>query len=120
MNEVRTVVMRDREVVWMRDGISTTMRYMPDPRDSQVYHVIFKTVCLLASHPDDVVVRTVWTNEGASFTICAHADDLETVFGRESLIEESLQHVLREMGTRLGRRFAITVDRDIDRAEDVA
>jgi predicted RNA-binding protein YlqC (UPF0109 family) len=93
---------------------------MPDPRDSQVYHVIFKTVCLLATHPNDVVVRTVWTNEGASFTILAHPDDLVTVFGRESLIEESLQHVLREMGARMGRQFAITVDRDIDRAADVA
>ena len=93
---------------------------MPDPRDSQVYHVIFKTVCLLASHPDDVVVRTIWTNEGASFTICAHVDDLETVFSRERLIEDSLQHVLREMGTRMGRQFAISVDRDIDRAKDVA
>jgi len=93
---------------------------MPDPRDFQVYHVIFKTVCLLASHPNDVVVRTVWTNEGASFTICVHRDDLEMVFDRESLIEESLQHVLREMGARLGRRFVMTVDRDLDREEDVA
>ena len=120
MTELRTVVMRDREVVWLRDGESATMINMPDPRDFQVYHVIFKTVCLLASHPDEVVIRTVWTNEGASFTILAHPDDLETVFGRESLIEESLQHVLREMGTRLGRQFAISVDRDIDRAQDVA
>lgn len=93
---------------------------MPDPRDSQVYHVIFKTVCLLASHPDDVVVRTVWTNEGASFTICVHADDLDTVFSRENLIEDSLQHLLREMGTRVGRHFTISVERDLDSARDVA
>jgi predicted RNA-binding protein YlqC (UPF0109 family) len=93
---------------------------MPDPRDFQVYHIIFKLICLLTRYPDEVVIKTLWTNEGASFTICVHRDDLVAVFGGGSRLEESLQHVLEEMGTRLGRRFSVTVDRESGRNEDVA
>ena len=83
---------------------------MPDPRDSSVYQILFKIVHLLARHPEDVVVKTLWTNEGATFAISVHPEDRHTIFGGMSHIEESLGHFLREADLRLDRRFAMTVE----------
>jgi hypothetical protein len=52
------------------------MERMPDPRDVSVYHTLYKVVCALAERPHDVLLQTVFTQEGAVFTLRMHTEDI--------------------------------------------
>jgi predicted RNA-binding protein YlqC (UPF0109 family) len=49
---------------------------LPDPRDVSVHKLLLKIVGVLVDRPEFVVIQTQVTEDGATFTVHAHPDDL--------------------------------------------
>jgi predicted RNA-binding protein YlqC (UPF0109 family) len=55
---------------------------MPDPRDVSVSMLLSKIVRALVGRPEFVVIKTHAAEEGASFSIDVHPDDVGKIIGR--------------------------------------
>ncbi|HEX9200904.1 MAG TPA: KH domain-containing protein [Acidobacteriaceae bacterium] len=87
---------------------------MADPRDVSVYHVLFKIVSSLVDHSGEVIIQTVMTSEGATFTVSVHKDDVAQLVGDGGRIAEAIRIILRGFGARMQRRFTLIIEDEPD------
>jgi predicted RNA-binding protein YlqC (UPF0109 family) len=83
---------------------------MSDPRDVSVYHLLFKMVSSLVDHPEDVIIQTLLTNEGVTFTIRVHPEDVQKLIGEQARNIQSLRNIVDGAGLKLDRRFTLLIE----------
>jgi predicted RNA-binding protein YlqC (UPF0109 family) len=83
---------------------------MPKTEDFPVYQLLFKMVCAFVDHTDWVTIKTVWTDDGATFIASVHPEDLEGLLARREENADSIRTILAEVGTKLGRRFSVVFE----------
>ena len=86
---------------------------MPDPRDISVYKLLFKMVTALVDRPEFVVIKTQVTEDGATFTVDAHADDTGKLIGKQGRNAQSLRIITSGAGKKLRRCYAIAIQNEI-------
>ncbi|MDP9051505.1 MAG: KH domain-containing protein [Acidobacteriota bacterium] len=83
---------------------------MPDPRDVSVSKLLSKTVCAMVDRPEFVVINAHAAEEGASFTIEVHPDDVGKIIGKQGRNAKSLRMIVSAIGQKLHRRYVLLVD----------
>jgi predicted RNA-binding protein YlqC (UPF0109 family) len=86
---------------------------MSDPRDFPVYRLLFNIVCDLVDHSDKVVIKTVWTDDGATFAISVHPDDTGELIGKEGENANSIRTIVDGAGVKVGRKFIVAFDTNL-------
>jgi predicted RNA-binding protein YlqC (UPF0109 family) len=85
------------------------MERMPDPRDVSVYHTLYKVVCALAERPHDVLLQTVFTQEGAVFTLRMHTEDMLRLNGEHGRQLDAVRTILEGAAERSARRYELVI-----------
>ena len=83
---------------------------MPDPRDVSVSKLLSKIVCAMVDRPEFVVINTHTAEEGASFSIDVHPDDVGKIIGKQGRNAKSLRIIVGAVGQKLHRRYVLVVD----------
>ena len=83
---------------------------MADPRDVSVSKLLSKIVCALVDRPEFVVIKTQAAEEGASFAIDVHSDDVGKIIGKQGRNAKSLRTIVSAIGQKLHRRYVLVVD----------
>ena len=64
----------------------------------------------MVDRPEFVVIKTQAAEEGASFSIDVHPEDVGKIIGKQGRNAKSLRIVLSAIGKKLHRRYAIDID----------
>jgi len=83
---------------------------MPDPRDVSVSKLLSKIVCALVDRPEFVVIKMHAAEEGVSFAIDVHRDDIGKIIGKQGRNAKSLRIIVGAVGQKLHRRYVVVVD----------
>jgi uncharacterized protein len=83
---------------------------MPDPRDVSVYQMLHNIVRALVDHPQQAVIKTDWTRDGAVFTIQVHPDDAGKIIGKQGRNAKAIRTIIAGVATKLRRRYVIDID----------
>ena len=83
---------------------------MPDPRDVSISKLLSNIVCTMVDRPEFVVIKTQAAEEGASFSIDVHPDDVGKIIGRQGRNAKSLRIIVSAVGQKLHRRYVLVVD----------
>jgi predicted RNA-binding protein YlqC (UPF0109 family) len=83
---------------------------MSDPKDFPVYQLLFSIVCALVDHPDKVVIKTVWADDGATFSISVHPDDARKLIGKQGENANPIRTIVDGAGVKVGRKFIVVFD----------
>jgi hypothetical protein len=71
---------------------------MPDPRDVSVSKLLSNIVCAMVDRPEFVVIKTHAAEEGASFSINVHRDDVGKIIGKQGRNAKSLRIIVSAVG----------------------
>jgi predicted RNA-binding protein YlqC (UPF0109 family) len=85
---------------------------MPDLRDVSVYHLVFKLVSALVEHNDEILVQTVLTNEGMTFSVRVHADDLQQLVGEQGRNADAIRTLIDSAGNKVKRRYSLVIEHE--------
>jgi predicted RNA-binding protein YlqC (UPF0109 family) len=80
-----------------------------DPRDVSAHQLLYRIVCALVDHCDEVSITAEPGIDGATFLIGAHAEDVGKIIGSQGRTAQSVRTVISGMGRKLGRRFTVVV-----------
>jgi hypothetical protein len=83
---------------------------MHDPKDMFVSGLLAKIVCSLVDRPEFVVIKAHASEEGASFSIDAHRDDVGKIIGKQGRNAKSLRIIVSAIGQKLNRRYLVLVN----------
>jgi predicted RNA-binding protein YlqC (UPF0109 family) len=83
---------------------------MPDPRDVAVSKLLSKIVYAMVDRPEFVVIKAHAAEEGASFSIDVHPDDVGKIIGKQGRNAKSLRIIVSAVGQKLHRRYVLVVD----------
>jgi predicted RNA-binding protein YlqC (UPF0109 family) len=93
---------------------------MPDLRDASVYHLIFKLVSALVEHNDEIIVQTVLTNEGMTFSVRVHPEDLQHLVGEQGRNADAIRTLIDSAGNKLKRRYSLVIEHEHALASELA
>ena len=82
----------------------------PDPRDVSVQHLLFRLIGALVDHPDETAIRLVSGEEGATFLINAHPEDVGKIIGAQGRTAKSLRTIVSGIGRKQGRKFTVVIE----------
>jgi predicted RNA-binding protein YlqC (UPF0109 family) len=82
----------------------------PDPRDVLVQHLLFRLISVLVDHPSETAIRLVSGEEGATFLINAHPDDVGKIIGAQGRTAKSLRTIVSGIGRKMGRKFTVVIE----------
>jgi predicted RNA-binding protein YlqC (UPF0109 family) len=83
---------------------------MSDPRDASAYSVLFAFIRALIDQTEELLIQATVTEEGATFTVHVHTDDLGKVIGKQGRTARALRTLLGAMGTKLGRHYSLNIE----------
>jgi predicted RNA-binding protein YlqC (UPF0109 family) len=81
-----------------------------DPRDASVYRLLFRMTCAMVDYPSDVTIQTETGDDGATFTIRAHAGDVGKIIGAQGRNARALRTLVSAIGRKQQRRFNVVID----------
>ena len=70
--------------------------------------MLFRIVRTIVDHPREVTIKTVWTTDGATFTVLVHPDDIHTFVGKGHCAR-SIRTVVRGWEMKSQRRFDVFI-----------
>ena len=83
---------------------------MSDPRDFPVYQLLFQIVSAVVDHADKIVIKTLWEDDGATFSVVVHPDDTGKLIGTHGRMANSVRIILSAIGLKLKRRFIVIIE----------
>jgi predicted RNA-binding protein YlqC (UPF0109 family) len=86
---------------------------LSDPRDISVYKLLLKIVGVLVDRPEVVVIQIQATEDGATFTVHAHPDDIGKLIGKQGRNAQSLRIITSGAGMKLRRRYVVAIHEEI-------
>jgi predicted RNA-binding protein YlqC (UPF0109 family) len=81
-----------------------------DPRDAAIHGLLFRMICAMVDYPSDVTIQTEAGNDGATFTIRAHAEDVGKIIGAQGRNARALRTLVSAIGRKQQRRFNVVID----------
>jgi uncharacterized protein len=81
-----------------------------DPRDASVYRLLFRMICALVDYPSEVTIQTEASNDGATFIIRAHPEDVGKIIGAQGRNARSLRTLVSAIGRKQQCRFNVVID----------
>jgi hypothetical protein len=84
-----------------------------DPRDTAVYQLLLRMTYALVDHPGAVAIRTEAGDEGATFIIRAHPDDVGKIIGAQGRNARALRTIVSAIGRKQQRRFNLVIDEGV-------
>jgi len=84
-----------------------------DPRDAAVYGLLFRMTCALVDHSSEVTIQTEAGDEGATFTVRAHPEDVGKIIGAQGRNARALRTLVSAIGRKQQRRFNVVIDEGV-------
>jgi predicted RNA-binding protein YlqC (UPF0109 family) len=81
-----------------------------DPRDVPVYHLLHKMICLLVDYPGELAIEAQAEDEGVTFLIGAHPEDVGKIIGAQGRNAKSLRTIVSGIGSKMHRRFTLVIE----------
>jgi uncharacterized protein len=81
-----------------------------DPRDASVYRLLFRMTCAMVDHSSEVTIKTEASDDGATFTIRAHREDVGKIIGAQGRNARALRTIVSAAGRKQQRRFNVVID----------
>lgn len=82
---------------------------LPDSRDVPVSKLLHKIVSALIDQPEFLSIKTIATEDGATFTIEAHPDDTGKLIGKQGRNAHSIRIIGKAAGMKLHRHYLIDI-----------
>lgn len=82
---------------------------LPDPRDVPISKLLQKIVSTLVDRPEFLSVKTSATEDGATFTIDMHPDDIGKLIGKQGRNAKSIRTLLGAAGMNLRWRYTVVI-----------
>ena len=83
---------------------------MPHARAYPVYRLLFQILSVVVDHQDQIMIKTIWTDEGGTFMVSVSPEDEGKLIGNSGNVIKSIRVVLHGIGMKMGRQFRVEVE----------